>query len=376
MQAFEHTPLQWKKHNNKNKCKMGLAICICIMVFLIIGTAAYFGVSFPNPSNKANFEEERYDGIHVKPAYPADIPLPSADILEEYRSNIKSITYSIEQLKTNGVTDLRPMSAEIQTFHSNLIAENGLDSSYNIQFTITNNIGKCVTEYTESYTSGFIQIKCSNDNAIVTGCTSYRPSSNGYRFAEGSKYLSECYTNAQFDGYTRLSARCCTGLVASTLTDYGNSNMEYCLKQDCTDPTETVVGCSAHAHSPLTNAYAGVKLSSTGCQAQRSDDGYFWVKPYCVTNVDINCYTVEAMDYNYIDDIGVYESRIACDERNGMKYEMTDCNSYIQQDITSCSYDKATTWGQNLGGWIQENECVAHATLPDTIAQATCCSYN
>ena len=219
-----------------------------------------------------------------------------------------------------------------------------------------------------------MQIQCSDPDSVITGCTSYSPHSGGYRFGEGSQSLSECFAIPQSDGYTRLSARCCSGLSLSTVTEYADSNTDFCLSQQCSDPSsQVVVGCSSHSHSPMTNQFAGVQADVLGnaCIAQRNDDGYFWVQPYCVAKEGVtDCRTKEAEDLVFVEELGVYESRIQCDAG----YEMTDCSAFVQQNPAICVWGPSDDgiW-ENHGAWMQGDDCVAHGTLEENVAQAVCC---
>merc|ERR1712228_7457 len=336
-----------------------------------------------------NIEEERDEYGHVSPFFPAEIPLPSEEIREAYRNKIRIIMYQSEDMDKaiEAGLSLHPMSDPINQFHDYLMHENGVDPSYyNVQFKVIDNMdSQCFTEYTYSYNAGFMQVECSDFDEMITGCSSYRPSSEGYRFGEGSAEGMECYTNPQSNGYTRLSARCCTGLDVSNMTDYANSNAETCLSQGCMDEYETVVGCAAHSHSPLTNTYNGVQLvvdddGVSQCQAQRGEDGYFWVQPYCVTESEISCYSVLSTESAYIEELGVYEAKVGCGTAAPIYgvHEMTDCNTFINSDDDDedvCNADDWTMDEENHGGWMQGSDCIAHGTSEKTVAQATCCNF-
>ena len=98
----------------------------------------------------------------------------------------------------------------VNQFHAFLMQQNNVNPNYyNVQFKVIEDTdAQCYTEYTYSYNAGFMQIECSDADAMITGCSSYRPMSEGYRFGEGSKDGMECYTNSQSNGYTRLRYFC------------------------------------------------------------------------------------------------------------------------------------------------------------------------
>jgi len=334
-------------------------------------------------------EEERDENGHVSPFFPAEIPLPSQEIIEEYRASVRVISYQSQDMNKALEAGLimHPMSDPSNQFHEYLMQQSGIDPNYNrVQFRVIDDVdAQCFTEYTYSYNAGFMSVECSDPSAMITGCTSYRPSSEGYRFGEGSKEGMECYTNPQSDGYTRLSARCCTGMEVSNMTDYANSNSQNCLSQGCDDLYETLVGCAAHSHSPMTNSYNGVKIVADAdgvseCRAQRGEDGYFWVQPFCVSeNVDISCYSVTSQGTDFIQELGVYEAKATCSTAAPIygKHEITDCNSYIDVDDEEVcnAEDEWTMDEENHGGWMQGSDCIAHGTSQSTIAQATCCNF-
>ena len=115
------------------------------------------------------------------------------------------------------------------------------------------------------------------------------------------------------------------------------------------------------------------------CQAQRGEDGYFWVQPYCVADQQVRCYAVKSSESVFIEELGVYEARAGCATAAPVYgvHELTDCNSFIDAgDEDVCSADSEWTMeGENHGGWIQGNDCIAHGTSDNTVAQATCCNF-
>ena len=374
-----------KKDNGNHKKRTVLSIILFVITMTV---TAVLLRSKPSSSmttpNKLLAIEPHDENVHVEPLSPLDIPMPSESELETYRSNIQTITYDMDEVEayrskiepeSNGLSELHPLSESMDKFHGDLMEQHEVDTDSNIQFHV-NSDGQCATEYTFSMEAGFMQIECSDSNAVITGCTSYSPHSEGYRFGEGSESPSRCFAIPQSDGYTRLSARCCTGLTLSTETDYANSNTDFCLNAQCEDPlSEMVVGCSSHSHSPMTNQFAGVQadITGNGCNAQRNDDGYFWVLPYCVAKENVEeCYTKQAEDTVFVEELGIYETRIGCDAG----YEMTDCTSFVQQNPAVCVWGSADDglW-ENHGAWLQGEDCVAHGTLQENVAQAVCCKF-
>jgi len=244
-----------------------------------------------------------------------------------------------------------------------------------------------------------MELNCPLDYEI-TGCIAQEPHTRGIRFGEAAMGSSECMTHAVDTQFTSLSSRCCkiynkNGNPAGTLETkrqedssvalyYSSSYTDFCMDSDCQATGGVAVGCTGtdsggNGAVYRTEAFSGVKYenaATNGCTAQRSKEGYLMSQSYCGLvsgSGNLKCKVIKAnavpsMVYN-----GKYEARVQC---SGNGYKLTDCNSYIEPEISHCTAKSAYSfdYGTNFGGAIYSNDvCYACGNSKSVVAQAVCC---
>merc|ERR1719264_1949529 len=157
------------------------------------------------------------------------------------------------------------------------------------------------------------------------------------------------------------------------------------MDSDCTATGGVAVGCTATDTGNFwptyrTDTFSGVKWekvgSSSGCTAQRSQEGYLAQGSYCGVvsgGGNLKCKVIKANAIPSTLVKGKYEAKVQC---SGNGYKLTDCNSYIEPEVSHCTAKSAYSfdYGTNYGGAIYSGDvCYACGNSKSVVAQAVCC---